>query len=172
MKVRFLHGPPRQPYSHSRFSQIRPESISGNFSPDLAFLVRFCTQKAPKFSAAILLFICLLFSGCASLDIRPDPWTKDQILLQGVATTLNVIDWGQTLDIAEKPNEYHEINPILGEHPSRAEVNRYMACSMTFRLLIAHMLPSKYRNYWLGASIMVSGYFVGRNYHIGLRANF
>ena len=94
------------------------------------------------------------------------------MLLQGVATTLNVIDWGQTLDIAEKPDEYSEINPILGKHPSRAEVNRYMACSMTLRLLIAHVLPSKYRNYWLGASIMVTGYLVGHNYHLGLRANF
>ena len=28
------------------------------------------------------------------------------MLLQGLATTLNVIDWGHTLDIAEKPDEY------------------------------------------------------------------
>jgi len=114
----------------------------------------------------IILF-CILLSGCAT-----DPWTKNQVLLQGATSTLNVIDWGQTLDIADRPDKYYETNPILGEHPSRAEVNKYFACLMGTQILITHLLPSKYRKYWLSLNIAVSGYYVHNNYRIGLRVNY
>ena len=115
-----------------------------------------------------IIILALLLAGCA---YTPDPWTKDHMLLQGVASTLKVADWGQTLDIVDKP-EYWESNPILGKYPSRAEVNRYFAYSVGLQLLITHLLPSKYRNYWLCGNIMISGYYVQNNYRIGLRINF
>ena len=115
-----------------------------------------------------IIILALLFAGCA---YTPDPWTKDQMLLQGVTSSLNIIDWGQTLDIVDN-HEYYETNPILGEYPTRAEVNRYFAYSLGLQLLITHLLPSRYRNYWLGCNIMVSGYYVQNNYRIGLRVNF
>ena len=118
----------------------------------------------------ILILSCWLFSGCA--HYQPDPWTKDQMLLQGTSLTLNIIDWGQTLDIVDKPGEYYETNPILGDHPSRAEVNRYFAASMLSKILITHLLPSDWRKYWLGLNIGVSGYYVHNNYRIGLRVSF
>ena len=128
-------------------------------------------QRVCKVKQSLLtLLACLLFSGCATFKL--DPWTKNQMLLQGTSLTLNVIDWGQTLDIAGNPDEYYETNPILGEHPSRAEVNRYFACFMGAQVLITHLLPSEYRKWWLGCNIMVSGYYVQNNYRIGLRVNF
>jgi len=87
-----------------------------------------------------IILICLLCFGCAT-----DPWTKEQVLLQGVMSSLNIIDWGQTLDIADKPNEYYETNPILGKHPDRGEVNRYFASTMMLKVLITHLLPFEYR---------------------------
>lgn len=188
--VRFPDGPPSAPFKHSHFPQVRLKSISGNFSPNFAFSILFCTQNAPKFLigckrsaarfrlsrpsllAAISLLICLLFSGCASFDLRPDPWTRDQKIMQGTASLLNIIDWGQTLDIVDKPDQYYETNPYLGDHPSRGKVNRYFACSMAAKILTTHLLPSNLRKYWLGSNIMVSGYYVNNNYHIGLRVNF
>ena len=115
-----------------------------------------------------LLIVTFIFSGCA---YTPDKWTKKQIILQGTATALSVIDWGQTLDIVDRP-EYYEINPIIGKHPSRADVNRYFACSVILKVLITHILPSEYRKYWLGGNILISGYFVNNNYQIGLRVNY
>ena len=119
---------------------------------------------------ATIILACLLFTGCATL--KTDPWTKEQIILQGVASGLNIIDWGQTLDIADKPEYYYEINPALGEHPSRAKVNRYFVCSIGLKILITHVLPTEYRNYWLGGNIMISGYLINHNYRVELRINF
>jgi len=117
---------------------------------------------------ATIILTCLLFFGCATCD----PWTKEQVLLQGTSLSLNVIDWGQTLDIVDRPDEYYETNPILGKYPDRGEVNRYFACSMALKVLITHLLPSEYRKYWLGGNILVSGYYVQNNYRIGLRVNY
>lgn len=114
--------------------------------------------------------VCVFLSSCATFN--PDPWTKDQVIMQGIVSSLNVIDWGQTLDITERHDEYYEINPMLGKHPDRGEVNRYFACSMVLKVLITHLLPSKYRAYWLGGNILISGYLVDHNYRVGLRVNF
>ena len=117
--------------------------------------------------AYILLFILLVIPGCAH-----DPWTKEQIALQSAATAFTVVDWGQTLDIAKKPNEYIETNPVLGKHPSEGRVNTYFAIATLGQIAIAHILPDKWRKRWLGANIMVEGYFVQGNYKLGLRVNF
>ena len=122
-------------------------------------------------SWVLALSLLILLSGCATFDEynRPDPWTKDQILLQGVSTTLNIIDWGQTLDIADNHDKYYEINPIIGKHPSRGRVNTYFTLATLIKIGITHILPSKWRKWWLGANIMISGYLVNHNYQIGLR---
>ncbi|MBW2178751.1 MAG: hypothetical protein JRG81_00015 [Deltaproteobacteria bacterium] len=114
--------------------------------------------------------LCIFFSSCATFN--PDPWTKDQIIMQGVLSSLNIVDWGQTLDIADRPDEYREINPILGDHPDRGDVNIYFASTMILKVLVTHLLPTEYREYWLGGNIALSGYFVHHNHRIGLRVNF
>lgn len=47
---------------------------------------------------------------------------------------LLVIDWRQTLVIARNPEKWHEVNPILGEHPSPARVHCWFALCL---LLVA-----------------------------------
>lgn len=101
-----------------------------------------------------------------------DKWTKNQITLQAIATTLIVIDWGQTLDVSENPDEYQESNLFLDEHPSRSQVNRHMATAAILQLAISYLLPSKYRIGWLTGIIIVEAGVVAHNYHIGLRVNF
>jgi len=115
----------------------------------------------------LLIIICLPISAQAA-----DKWTKAEIGLQTLSTSLQIIDWGQTLDIADKPDQYSEINPIVGEHPSRGRVNTYFAVSVLSNILIAHLLPSTWRKVWLGSRIAVSGYLINKSYGIGLRINF
>ena len=121
-----------------------------------------------KHTAIILAF--LLFAGCA--HYKPDPWTKNQVILQGVATGLKIIDFGQTLDIAKNPDEYYEINPIIGKHPSTSRVKKYFYASLITQPIITYLLPTDYREAWLGANIVISFYLVERNYGVGLRVNF
>ncbi len=120
----------------------------------------------------LIIIISALFCSCAHFDYTPDPWTKDEVTMQSLAIGLNVMDWGQTLDISDKPDEYYETNFILGEHPSRSEVNMYFASLIVSELLITHLLPTKYRKYWLGLNVGVAGSMVKNNYHVGLKVNF
>ena len=119
---------------------------------------------------AIVIISFILLTGCATY--RPDQWTKEQVVLQGVATGLKIIDFGQTLDIAKNPNKYKEMNLAIGKHPSTSRVKRYFYISLIAQPVITWLLPDDYRNWWLGTNIVVSGYLVGHNYSIGLRANF
>ena len=170
-QVRFLPGAPVFTSLSCNFPFVKTNQ---NRSICAIFITKNSTKIAQKthwFKKLILaILFCVLFSGCATY--KPDPWTRDQILLQGVATTLNIIDWGQTLDIVDKPDQYCETNKYLGKHPSRRKVNKYFACSTGFQILVTHLMPSSWRKYWLGGNIMVSGYYVNHNYHIGLRVNF
>jgi hypothetical protein len=104
-------------------------------------------------------------SSSAELD-------KTGLLLEGVWQTLHIADWGQTLDVARNPYDYHEINPIMGRHPSVGNVNIYMGMSALVHAGISYALPKKYRTYWQSISIVVTGALVVHNNSIGLEVRF
>lgn len=111
-----------------------------------------------------LLLCC--FSGCT---YHHDPWTRQDAVRHAALTGLMIIDWQQTREISKKPNEYRESNPILGEHPSRGEVNLYFATMWIVKSVIAGRLPSRWRDDWLWFCIGESAAMVGHNYSIGLK---
>ena len=126
----------------------------------------------------LLVSVLLVLVGLASQSHawEAEKWTKTNIALGTAATVVHMLDWGTTLDIADKPTMYHEKAPfaraVIGEHPSRGDVNLFMASLLVAKLGIAHALPSKWRNYFFGATIAVQGYWVVNNFRIGLRLNF
>jgi len=121
----------------------------------------------------LIIPIALMFFGCSGMHLKAnDPWTNEQKILQGTSLALRVADWGTTLDIADKPDKYREVNPILGDHPSKGRVNTFFASSIILNYLIADNLPGKYRNKWLWFNVAVSAICVGNNYGIGLRMKF
>ena len=114
--------------------------------------------------------IFLLFIGCAGY--KPTPLTTNQIVGEVAWQAIHVVDWGQTLDIADNPNEYQEVNPLMGKHPSRGKVNIYMASSALLHPLVTYLIPHKWRWYWIGGTIVTSGACVINNNSIGLKMNF
>ena len=120
------------------------------------------------------ILLVILLTGCATFDEfnRPDPWTEDQVVLQGVATALGVMDWKQTLYVADHPDEYYEVNPIIGKHPDRSRVNAYFALVIPARILVTWLIPSEWRKYWLGSNMLISGYMVYNNYKVGIRVKW
>jgi len=115
----------------------------------------------------VMIFLFPLSSNAA------DEWTKTEIGLQVLSTGLQILDWKMTLDIVDRENEgYWEMNPILGKHPSKGNVNTYFAISAASNILISHFLPSGWRKVWLSSRIIISGYLINRGYGIGLRFNF
>ena len=91
------------------------------------------------------------------------------------------MDWGHTRYIAENPDEYYEINPILGDHPDRRKVDIYMAASAIVHPLITGLLPKeseilglklKPRAIWQSVSIGLSAGLVMHNFNLGIQMEF
>ena len=117
-----------------------------------------------------LIITCLLLVSCAGY--RPEPLTKWQIAGEAAWLTLHTIDWGQTLTIADNPDKHSERNPILGEHPSRGSVNLYMGAWWIAHPIITYLLPSDWRKYWIGGSLIGTGYCVFHNNSVGIGVGF
>lgn len=156
----------------SRFSCICKFSLIEVLPPDMEQGVTQCAIGVSGGRGFCMLIIFLLLTLIPISVSAADKWTRNQIAMQTVATTLIIIDWGQTLHVSENPDRYSERNPFFDEHPSRSQVNRYVATALIGQLLISHFLPSKLRNWWLAGIIFVEASAVTHNYSMGVRVNF
>jgi hypothetical protein len=104
--------------------------------------------------------------------LAADPWSKQDIALEGVYLALKTIDMGQTLDIAGQPDKYYEVNPVLGRQPSQSAVYAYFLTTSLLHIGVTHVLPAKYRPWFQGVTIGLSGACVIHNYSIGLQVRF
>lgn len=131
--------------------------------------------------AILTLFILLLpFSNLHASD----KWTKQDYVLEITWEVLHLIDWSQTRYIAEHPDKYWEINPILGNHPSIEKVDLYMGAGAIVHPIISHILPRKAkflwmdnvywypRTTWQSITITMSGSAVINNLSIGIKCEF
>lgn len=98
-------------------------------------------------------------------------WTKQDTYRHATLTGLMVIDWQQTREIAENPDKYWEINPLVGKHPSVGKVDRYFVSSWLIKTGVAWAFP-KYRTKWQWFCIGVSASLVGHNFRIGLKGEW
>ena len=114
----------------------------------------------------------LAFFGLFAGQAAAGDWTNADTARQAAYLTLHAADWGQTRNIAKRPDEFYEVNPILGEHPSIRRVDSYMAFSALAHTAISYALPPKWRRRWQYASITVKAGIVGWNYSAGLKIDF
>ena len=92
-------------------------------------------------------------------------------LFQCTLVGLILIDLGQTFDGIEKDG-YREVNPILGENPTKGEVSRWAAVSIITTTAMAYILPRKYRTIFQSIVIGAELQAVRYNYQVGLSVNF
>ena len=109
-----------------------------------------------------LLPLFLIFPFCANADTN---W------YQVAANTTLVADWLQTREIASYDYPDEE-NPILGERPSQAEVNRYFLASTVLTNVVGELLPKEYSDYFYLTVAVVETKVVLGNYAIGVRIKF
>ncbi len=93
--------------------------------------------------------------------------TADKALLVGCAA-LWYIDYQQTLQIVEDEDRY-ELNPFLGENPSKDRVNLHFAGSFALNYYIADKLNSKHRKTYLTLMIMLESAVVNHNVQVGIK---
>jgi hypothetical protein len=127
----------------------------------------------------ILLFLC----SSASAD-----WTREDDRLLLTSTLLLCADWLQTREIAARPvivtrtvtgdsatttyTERHELNPLLGAHPSMGRVNTYFAVALALNTACLLVLPERERRAVAACVVTVEILAVGNNLCAGIGFRF
>jgi hypothetical protein len=127
------------------------------------------------------IFIMVFIFSFPFISYSGEKWSKTDIALETTWQVINIMDWRQTVQIANNPEQYNENNPILGIHPSEQYVNTYFLIGAILHPIVTEMLPVKYRLWgvdvkpktiWQSISIGMSGACVVNNFSIGLSVNF
>lgn len=99
-------------------------------------------------------------------------WDDKNTSLQIPLTILMVVDYGQTLYIADHPEEYMETNSAMGPHPSRQEVTEYFALYYLAVTGITWALPAKWSHWYQRGIITMEIYNTVGNHFIGVGFTF
>ena len=90
-------------------------------------------------------------------------WGVGNTIAEAGFLALLAADAHQTGQIADHPG-MHENNPVLGEHPSNAQVRNYFLAAGVAHVGIALALPPKPRAWFQGVSIGVEAFQVDANH--------
>ena len=100
------------------------------------------------------------------------PLSKEEIVAQAVFTCLCLIDWSQTIEIAQHPESNNESNPILGHHPSIRRVNALIPLGIASHALITWSMPKEWRKWWQYTWIGIELQAVHVNWRSGISTPF
>ena len=96
--------------------------------------------------------------------------SNTDIALELVFQAALYADYRQTRVIAENPDLYTEMNPLLGDHPSTSRVRNYFIGASVAHMAITSLIPQgPYRTLWQGLGIGWEAGMVTANYQIGIR---
>lgn len=111
---------------------------------------------------------------CCSGPSGADNWSTADTWRESTWQVVNVIDWGQTLDIenCQPSHRCREVNPLLGDNPSRMDINRYFAVGALLHYGISKWLPTKTRKNWQYITIGFGLSTIYSNYRVGVRVSF
>jgi hypothetical protein len=131
----------------------------------------FTVRRGWSLLFGLLLTVSVTDGTAAPRWWQKNEWTHTDTALQLSYTALHIADWGQTLDIANHPNTI-ETNPILGNNPTRGEINAYFASTLALHWLIARVLPQKWRSQFQLGTIALEFDVISENHSAGIRLNF
>ena len=122
----------------------------------------------------LILIFLLTFTSASAIDLQKyykedlTEIDKANIVLFNV---LQGIDMLQTLEIANN-DAYYEKNPILGKHPSEAEVVTYFIARGFVHYQATRIIPQRYRNLFHGYNVVYNYNVIRDNHQLGIRIDF
>jgi len=122
---------------------------------------------------AALFVLCLYIQNAHSQEIEQPvdySWTNGQIAREVVAVTLLTIDFGQTRQVPYC--QCSEQNRIIGRYPTEKRVNTYFGVAIPAQIILATVLPTKYREYLIDGTIAVELIETVHNHHVGITVRF
>jgi len=85
---------------------------------------------------------------------------------------LHAVDYSQTRYAMDRPDEFKELNPLLGEHPSKGRINTFAVVGGLFHILGTHYSKKEYRSIWQNITIGMKILTVGNNFYVGAKVKF
>ena len=101
-----------------------------------------------------------------------DDWDQTEKIMGSTLLAITAVDMMQTINIAGHPDVWQEYNPILGRHPSKAQVYGYFLASGIIGYNIIDALPHSWRKGTMGTLMAIEVGMVAHNYSIGIRMGF
>jgi hypothetical protein len=129
-------------------------------------------MKKMLLTAVLILLVQLPVLAYNPLKLEFEPMTKDDWIFQTVVITSQVIDWGQTRDIALNPDRFWEKNPTLGEHPAIGKVDQYFQTYIGGVLVLVLVAPRKLRYLIQNGVFKMQYSCINNNQAIGIKTNF
>jgi hypothetical protein len=118
----------------------------------------------------IIFLILLMLSSSIMAETRE--WSDNEKSWAAVDGALLLSDWATTHNMTHRYNEgYYENNPILGSHPTAAQLNLHFLVAVPLIYLVADQVP-EYRKEILEAVGAVELIAVANNLRIGLHFQF
>jgi len=111
-----------------------------------------------------ILLSIFLFTSCAT-------WSKGDKIREATWMVLHVVDYKQTQYAMDRPDEFKELNPLLGEHPSEGRLNTLAIVGGLFHILVTDYLEEN-RTLWQNITIGLKVVCVVNNYYVGARVTY
>lgn len=85
---------------------------------------------------------------------------------------LHVVDYKQTQYAMDRPDEFKELNPALGDHPSEGRLNTVALAGAILHPLVTYFIWKEYRDSWQNWTLGFKVGAVGWNFHVGAKVEF
>ncbi len=136
-------------------------------------------------TTAVLLALAVVPAAAAAQRLAPPTlrvgatiparvsWRASDVALAGAFVVALAIDAAQTRSIAQGGwQDYREMNPILGPHPSVGQVNTYTAVAGLTVLGAAAVVPPRVRPWLLGVALAVETLTIAGTVRQGVALRF
>lgn len=110
-----------------------------------------------------------------SLCLHAEPfsgWTDTEKLVYGTASLAMLADYKSTASVLYPSQGYKEMNPFLGEQPSRGKLNLWFVGWAVGHYFIANNLSHENRTQYLLTITVVHGAAAAHNVSIGATIRF
>jgi len=112
----------------------------------------------------LIILLSIFLTGCAT-------WSKGDKIREATWMVLHVVDYKQTQYAMERPDEFKELNPLLGDHPSEGRLNTFAVAGGLFHILVTNYLE-EHRTVWQNITIGMKIVVVANNYYVGAKVKF
>lgn len=131
-------------------------------------------ELVDRFILIAILVAALVFVVLFTAYAGSDEWTTTDTALEVTYQVLHRIDWKQTLVIASRPSEFYEKDAAsdIGCHPTKRQVNRYMAYSAIGHLAMSYVLRKPWRTGFQMITIVDLEPTLRRNKRLGINISY